>query len=496
MSARSTINAGNDAKGESPDPARWRILAVLLVAIFMSLISVSIVNVALPSIQSGLGASQSDIQWVLSGYALTFGIVLVAAGRAGDVMGRGGIFIVGVIVFTASSIAAGLAPNAEWLNVARFVQGIGSGLLNPQGVGMIQHYFRGAERGKAFGYFGSAVGVSVAIGPVLGGLLINLGGHEIGWRLTFLVNVPVGIVAVILALLWFPRPLISRGQAAPVDAEVPARRSRSMDIVGALLLGFAVLSLLFPFVETGVSGFIWLLLPAGVLLVAVWIMWERRYARRGHSPMVDLKIFATRSFANGTVIVTLYFLGMTSVWVLIALYMQDGLGHSAFEAGLVGIPSAILSAFSAHWAGSRVARYGRKIVVVGLLIALLGLASTVAVVLLNQIGAASEWWMLLSLSFIGTAQGVVISPNQTLTLADVPLNYAGSSGAIMQTGQRIGTSVGIAVITAAVFASLAFTEWPVAMAIGFALIGVVVIAALIVAIADLRYRARSHGATF
>ncbi|WP_166998131.1 MFS transporter [Paramicrobacterium fandaimingii] len=490
MSARSTFESGGDAVQEAPDPNRWRILAVLLVAIFMSLISVSIVNVALPSIQSGLDASQSDIQWVLSGYALTFGIVLVAAGRAGDVLGRGGIFIVGVVVFTASSIVAGLAPNAEWLNVTRFVQGVGSGLLNPQGLGMIQHYFRGAERGKAFGYFGSVVGVSVAIGPVLGGLLINLGGAELGWRLTFLVNVPVGIVAIVLALLWFPRPLISWGAKAPVDSQQPAKRSRSMDLVGALLLGFAVLSLLFPFVESGVSAFVWLLLPVGILLVAAWVLWERRYARLGHSPMVDLKIFATRSFANGTMIVTLYFLGMTSVWVLTALYMQDGLGHSAFEAGLVGIPSAILSAFSAHWAGSRVAVYGRKIVVAGLLIALFGLASTVAVVLLNQVGLANEWWLLLSLAFIGIAQGVVISPNQTLTLADVPLSYAGSSGAIMQTGQRIGTSVGIAVVTAAVFASLAFTEWPVAMAIGFTLIAVVVVAALIVAIVDLRYRAR------
>src|SRR5690606_28371139 len=138
-----------------------RILLVLLAAIFMSLISVSIVNVALPAIQEGVDATESDLQWVLSGYALTFGVVLVAAGRAGDVMGRGGIFLVGVLVFTLSSVAASFAPTADWLIVARFAQGVGSGLLNPQGVGMIQQYFRGAERGRAFGYFGSTVGVSV-----------------------------------------------------------------------------------------------------------------------------------------------------------------------------------------------------------------------------------------------------------------------------------------------------------------------------------------------
>lgn len=162
------------------DPVRWRILAVLLTVIFMSLVSVSIVNVALPSIKQALDASQSDLQWVLSGYALTFGVILVAAGRAGDIMGRGGIFILGVAVFTAASIASGLAPNAMWLNVARFIQGIGSGLLNPQGLGMIQQYFRGAERGRTFGYLGTTVGFSVAIGPVLGGFLIELGGLELG----------------------------------------------------------------------------------------------------------------------------------------------------------------------------------------------------------------------------------------------------------------------------------------------------------------------------
>lgn len=147
-----------------PSAQRWRILAVLLVAIFMSLVGVSIVNVAIPSIQHGLGASDSDVQWVLSGYALTFGVVLVAGGRAGDLLGRGGLFVIGATIFTLASVAAGLAPGAGSLNAARFVQGVGSGLLNPQGVGMIQQYFRGAERARAFGAFGSVVGVAVGCG--------------------------------------------------------------------------------------------------------------------------------------------------------------------------------------------------------------------------------------------------------------------------------------------------------------------------------------------
>ncbi len=471
------------------DPLRWRILVVLLVAIAMSLIGVSIVNVALPSIQHGLGADQSDMQWVLSGYALTFGVVLVPAGRAGDLVGRGGIFVAGVGVFTVSSVVAGLAPDPDWLNVARFAQGVGSGLLNPQGIGMIQQYFRGAERGRAFGYFGSAVGVSVALGPVLGGLLIDLGGPDVGWRLTFLVNVPIGVLAIILALRWFPRPLIRRigRQGSPSGPSL----WRAMDPVGAALLGAAVMAILFPFAEAGASAIQWLFLPLGIALVGAWVAWERRYKRRGGSPMVDLQIFATRSFSNGTVIASLYFLGMTSVWVLVALYMQEGDGRSALESGLVGLPSSVLSALAAQWAGRRVLEYGRRIVIGGLLLALAGLVSTIAVVLVHAGGHLSVWWLMVSLSFIGIAQGSVVSPNQTLTLAAVPVRHAGSSAAVMQTGQRIGTSVGIAVVTAATFATLAASSWAVAVATGFALIGLVVLAALGVAVKDQRERAAS-----
>jgi len=152
MSHTATPAAAPPAVAPRPDDAvRWRILSVLLIAIFMSLIGVSIVNVALPSIQIALDASLSDMQWVLSGYALTFGVVLVAAGRAGDLFGRGGLFLIGVVVFTLSSAAAGLAPSADWLNAARLMQGVGSGLLSPQALGMIQHHFRGEERGRAFG---------------------------------------------------------------------------------------------------------------------------------------------------------------------------------------------------------------------------------------------------------------------------------------------------------------------------------------------------------
>ena len=472
----------SSANDLSSDPVRWRVLAVLLMAIFMSLMSVSVVNVALASIQDALHASQSDIQWVLSGYALTFGVVLVSAGRAGDLMGRGGIFIIGAAIFTLASVAAGLAPDAQWLNGARFVQGVGSGFMNPQAVGMIQQYFRGPERGRAFGFFGTTVGVSVAIGPVVGGLLIQMGGLELGWRLTFLINVPVGVLIIVLGLLWFPRPLIHKPRS------LEHKGLSALDPVGALLLGAGVLAVLYPFVGSNSSELIWLLLPLGLFLFYLWARWEQWYTKRGYSPMVDLKIFATSSYRNGSIIMTLYFLGMTSVWVLIPLYVQQGLGFSAFEAGMVGIPSALLSAYSANWAGKRVNHYGRKIVIGGLGFAIFGLLASVAVVFLHEYLGVSIWWLLLSLAFFGLGQGSVVSPNQALTLAEVPLTYAGSSGAIMQTGQRIGTSVGIAVITAIVFAVLPYSSWSIAVSVGLLAITLVILSALAMAVKDLRDR--------
>ncbi|HNP66073.1 MAG TPA: MFS transporter, partial [Woeseiaceae bacterium] len=222
----------------------------------------------------------------------------------------------------------------------------------------------------------------------------------------------------------------------------------------------------------------------GVVLVWLWVKWEQYYVRRGLSPMVNLKIFATPSYRNGISIMTLYFMGMTSVWVLIAIYVQEDDGKTALEAGFFGVPAALLSAYAAHWSGNRVRQFGRKLVIGGLFLALAGLVLSILVIVLHEAGHISVWWLMASLSFVGMAQGAVISPNQTLTLAEVPLDYAGSSGAIMQTGQRIGTAVGIAVITAATFSALAVSSWSTAITVGFGLISLVIILALFVSIKD------------
>ena len=311
------------------------------------------------------------MQWVLSGYALTFGVVLVAAGRAGDLVGRGGMFIIGVIVYTAAAVLAGFAPSAEALNIARFMQGVGAGLFNPQSVGMLQQYFQGPERGRAFGYYGATVGIAVAIGPVIGGLLIELGGADLGWRLTMLVNVPVGLIALLLAFRSFPRPLLSRVRDRRTGRKVGTWNAfKSLDPIGALLLGTAVFMVLFPFVESSGSRWAWVLLPFGLGFVWLWVAWERRHKAAGHQPMVDLRIFRAPSFRNGATIAGLWFMGATSIWVLVALYFQNGLGYSALVAGCVGIPSALLNSVSSTVAGRLVSKHGRKVVIGGMLIAI------------------------------------------------------------------------------------------------------------------------------
>ncbi|MGP5701345.1 MFS transporter [Glutamicibacter arilaitensis] len=461
--------------------ARWRLLGVLLAAMFMSLVSVSIVNVVLPAIGSTLHATEADLQWVLAGYALTFGVVLVAAGRAGDLLGRGVMFIAGVAIFTAASILAGVAADPLVLNIARFIMGVGSGLLNPQVMGMIQQHFRGAARGRAYGLLGTAVGFSVAIGPVLGGLLINWLGEDAGWRWTFLINVPVGVLAIVLALLWLPKPLFNK-PTHKVD----------LDPVGGVLLAVGIFALLLPFVQGRETPWLWSLLALAAVVLVLWVWWEKKYKARGREPMVELALFKIRSFTNGTLIAGLYFMGVSSVWVLVAIYVQQSQGFSALQAGLICLPAALLSAFSSDIAGRYVMTLGRKLVIGGILSALFGLLSTIAVVILEDRGVLDIWWMLLSLAFIGVAQGFIISPNQALTLMEVPVANSGSAGGLMQTSQRVGTAVGIAVITAVFYGMNHVAGYSVAMSLSFVAISVLVVATLLVGILDLRQGRRTH----
>jgi EmrB/QacA subfamily drug resistance transporter len=456
----------------------------------MTLLDISIVNVALPSIRSGLNASVADLQWVLSGYALTFGLVLVPAGRLGDARGRRGVFMVGLGLFTLASAAAGLAPGPGWLSAARFVQGAAGGLANPQVAGLIQQLFRGAERGTAFGLLGATISVSTAVGPLLGGAIIHLAGPADGWRWVFYVNVPVGALALPLAYRFLP-PGTPRGYPAGADRSPGRRRHPSLDPVGVTLLGTAVLLLLLPLIKErdwpGRGK--WLLVPLAFAVLAAFVGWERRCRARGDAPLVDLTLFRVRSYALGVTIAMLYFAGFTAIFFMLTLYLQNGLGYSPLLAGVSITPFALGSAAASALGGRTATRLGRPLVTTGLLLVAVGLAATEVA---DRLAAERRVGLALAVPLLvaGVGSGLVISPNQTLTLARVPVSGGGSAAGVLQTAQRIGSAVGIAAVGSVFFATVAGSggQWALGFRRALWVAIAFVAAALSVAVVDVASR--------
>lgn len=458
---------------------RTKILFVLLMPLAMALMAISSVNVALPAVSDGLGATDADLQWILAGYGLALGITLIPAGRAGDVIGRGTLFVVGLTLFVLGSLACGLAPTPLFLNIARIVQGFAAGIFNPQVTGMIQQYYSGKGRAKAFALFGLTISVSVAVGPILTGAIISALGPEAGWRWAFLVNIPLGVLGVILALVWFPFETERRRWAA---RKSPDRERLDLDPFGTGLLTVAIFCLMFPFMAKSAAG--WALLAAVPVLLWLWVRWERHYQARGGEPMVDLRLFGFPSFRSGTIISGTMFLGVASTFAVVAIYLQSGLGVDALTVGLIGLPNAILSAVSSMWSVKYVWTLGRKLAVRMLALMLLGTLASVVVVLLIPHGA--PWWLLaVTLALNGFGMGAFGSVNQTLSLQDVPVRHGGTAGGIKQTVERAGAALGNAVVTS-VFFALVTVSYGTGFAGAFGLICVFLTVALVVAVLDER----------
>ena len=450
----------------------------------MVLLDVSIVNVALQSIrESSLMPSPDELQWVLAGYALTFGLLLVPAGRLGDVRGRRTMFMWGVALFTITSVLCGAAQNGLWLVIARLAQGLAGGLLTPQITAIIQQQFKGPERAKAFGLFGAMVGIATAIGPLLGGILITIFGDADGWRYVFFVNLPIGIAV----LAFTPRFLPG------ATAEQRTGKHHDYDPVGVVLLGAGVVALLLPFVqEQNWSGSTkWLLLPVAAILLVAFVLWEIRYRRQEREPMVDLKLFGLRSFSFGTAIIALYFAGFVPLFFVFSLLLQAGLGYSALLAGLASLPFAVGSGVAAVIGGKVVGRFGRGVIAAGLVLVAIGFVGVFLAVHFVDTRALG-WAAALPLLVGGLGSGLVISPNQTLTLSQVPPAQSGSAGGVLQVGQRVGSAIGIAAVGAVFYARLASTQGDFADAVQHGLIVAFgfVVAALVVGLIDITVNRR------
>jgi EmrB/QacA subfamily drug resistance transporter len=457
-------------------PGRWHVLTVGLIASFMTLLDTSIVNVAFPSIERDLGASAASLQWVVSGYALAFGLALVPAGRLGDTLGRRRMFLIALASFVVTSALSGAAPTTRLLIGARLLQGVAGGMLVPQVSGLIQQLFTGAERGRAFGFLGGTVGVATAAGPVIGGLILAAFTGTAGWRFVFYVNLPIGLVALVLA-----------ARLVPAAARA-GWRGVHLDLVGSLLLGGGVLSLLLPLVDATTGGLtrLWPLFGLAVALLAGFAWWEGRTVRRGRQPLLDPRLVRTAGYAPGVAIGMVYFVGFTGIWLVLALFFQDGLGYSPLRSGLSVTPFALGVAVSSVLAGRLVSRVGRWLTISGLTTTVVGLAAT-ALVLRHVGGDRATWAAAAPLLLAGLGGGQVTSPNITLTLASVPVRMAGAAGGALQTAQRIGAAIGTALLAAVFYRVIHGNSHAFPAAVSDALLGAcaLMLLALLLAIAEL-----------
>ena len=436
------MSAPGSAIDHEPDPGRWLALAVCCSALFMTLLDVSVTNVALPSIARATEAGPSQLQWIVSGYTLSFGLVPVLAGRLGDDHGRRLMFQVGVGGFVVTSAVAGLAPNGELLIAARVLQGVAGGLINPQVSGLIQQMFRGAERGRAFGVLGTVVGLGTALGPLVGGLLIGLGGPEDGWRLVFFVNVPIGVAVLLLSRRLLPTS--------------PSRGNHRLDLLGALLLGAATFCLLFAAVQYDSlrdPRLASLAVPA-LLLLGVFLRRERRLTEAELDPLVDFRLFRQPSYTAGVLLALVYFPAFAGLPLVLSIYYQQGLGMTALGSGFGITAYALGNAIAAPLAGRFVTTIGRPLVVGSAVLFGLG-----ALAMAWVIGTVPDEHAVLALAgpllVMGIGSGGVITPNQTLTLTDVDPAAGSTAGGVLQTAQRIGLAVGQSVVGAAFFIALA-----------------------------------------
>lgn len=422
----------------------WRILTVLLVGIFMVLLDATIVNVALPNIQHGLHTGSSTLEWIAAGYSLVLGLALVPSGRLGDSIGHRRMFLIGLALFTTASLFCSLAQNPAEIIGARLLQGLGAGMFQPAVTSFIQLLFQGRERGKAFSMLGSTIGLGAATGPVLGGLLVHFGGDVWGWRLVFLVNVPIGLVVWLLA-----RKMLPRSKQLTADG-------KRLDLFGVGLLTVALLLVLVPLVEGQRLGWpLWtygsfvLSLP---LFAGLWA-WERKQEQRGRTPLLAVNTLRTRSFAAGLPLVFIYFAAFTCVSFTLSIFWQAGLARGALAAGLAIAPLPIGSMLAASQSHKLSQRLGRRVLSIGC--ALVALALVAMLVVLKLEGTAiSAWELAVPLLLVGAGSGLFIAPSQDFVLADVPHRDAGSAAGMVAMAQDASTAFGVAIVGTVLFSGV------------------------------------------
>jgi len=422
----------------------WLALGVLILGISMALIDTTIVNVALPTIRTSINASEATLSWIISGYALAYGLALIPAGRIGDRFGHKPVFIIGVSLFTLASLACGLAQTDIQLIVFRVIQGLAGGIFFPPVTALIQLMFSPRNRGRAFAILGATIGISTALGPLIGGLLIEWLGDADGWRSIFFVNLPLGVITVIAAIMLLP------SGAAGAEA-------RGVDFFGFLLLSGGLVAILVPLIQGQDEGWpLWtyLSIAGGVVLLVLFALWEVWVVKRGKTPLVPPHLFSHLQFTGGAILALVYFAAFTSIFFTISIFWQSGLGHSALESGLVSIPFALGSIVGASQSNRLSQRLGRTVLIIGTGMVALGLIALWLVLLLIPASDLTNWDLLGPLLVAGVGSGLFIAPNAQFIVATVDRSEAGAASGVIATMQRIGSAIGIAVIGSVFFGTL------------------------------------------
>ncbi|QLI99907.1 MFS transporter [Streptomyces sp. NEAU-sy36] len=433
---RSVPAAGESGGGQLPDPKRWLALGMLLLATFMGMLDVFIVNVAAPSIQSSLGASFGQIQFVVAGYVLAYAVGLVTGGRIGDALGRRRVFLIGLIAFGATSLLCAVAPSAAALIAFRVVQGLAAALMLPQVLAILQVVFPAEERAKALGLYGATIGLGSIAGQIVGGALIKLDLAGWDWRSVFLVNVPVTVIAAL-------------GAAASVREVRGSSRAR-IDYLGVLLLAAALLLLLWPLVvgaDNGWPAWGWGALAGAVVCFALFMLWERRIARvsdAGHA-LLPPRLFGHPGFAKGLPTALVFYSGNAGLFLILSYFLQDGLKLSPLASGVVFLPLGAAFALASLQGKKLVARWGSAVLVLAAVVMAAGL---VLVRLPVGSGSAAHQAALVTpgLLLCGLGQGLIAPSLIGLVLGGVAQEDAGAASGGLLTATQIANALGYTVV--------------------------------------------------
>ena len=433
MSTQSITAVGPIPAALQNTRSRWLPLPVILAGTFMVVLDFFIVNVALPSMQAHLHASNGAIEWVVAGYGLTNAVFLITGARLGDRWGRVRVFTIGLTLFTLASAGCGLADTPETLVISRLVQGCASALLMPAVLSIIGVLYEGADRARALAAYGMSMGLAAVSGQLIGGILVQANPAGLGWRSCFLINLPIGILAVVMAPRVIPE---SRGVAG------------KLDLTGTVLATLGLTAIVLPLVEGRAHGWplwTWLSLAAAPVLLVSFALHERRLEARGGTPLMPPRLFASRAFNVGLGAQLLFWSGQASFFLVLSLYLQLGRGMSALHSGLVFTILAAAYLMTSLRAPALTVRHGRRVLAAGagmLVVGHVTLALTV-----GDVGVGGSVLTLApGLALVGAGMGLGITPLATLLMAAAPPEHMGATSGVVSTMQNVGNAIGVAVV--------------------------------------------------